>query len=453
MTAISWPGKWPFRDPIDSVLRMGRTQRVGLAVLTTAVLVAGAAAAPRANAASTVRYAAPAGSGTACTSTSPCSIDEALSSPPTSTQVVMLPGAYGSPSAPLTEELIVGGGIVTIGGTAGGAAVLIYSSAAAGAVSVDAGVLHDVTVLASGPTAIGTGPAGIATRVSALDTAAAGTACDVGSSMTDSVCLATGAAGVAVLTNSSADTDAGTVTTATRNVTAEATGPNGTGLLDSAGTIGDGALNLVVDAENDIIHGTSTDVEAVTTSENAIAEVILRNSDFDPSRSGGIGLGDSSLDTDGSDIATPAAFVNSAAANFHEAAGSPTIDNGASRPAGDLDRAGNPRDLGGGPDIGAFEFVPKPTLHGIRISSRTRHSLSGSVSGNGFGIATHIKIVVTRHGRVIGELKSPTTPARGFDITFHLHGLAPHRTYHLYAVAQNRAGTTRSPSRQATTRR
>src|SRR5262249_55412407 len=55
----------------------------------------------------------------------------------------------------------------------------------------------------------------------------------------------------------------------------------------------------------------------------------------------------------------PPAFVDRAAGDFREAAGSPTIDAGASDPLdGELDFAGNPRVLGPAPDIGAYEFPP-----------------------------------------------------------------------------------------------
>jgi hypothetical protein len=46
--------------------------------------------------------------------------------------------------------------------------------------------------------------------------------------------------------------------------------------------------------------------------------------------------------------------------DFRQAPGSPTIDAGSAVGIGSLDLAGNSRNLGAGPDIGAFEFVPPP---------------------------------------------------------------------------------------------
>jgi hypothetical protein len=52
-------------------------------------------------------------------------------------------------------------------------------------------------------------------------------------------------------------------------------------------------------------------------------------------------------------------FTNPATFDFSELASSPTVDAGLSDPLnGPVDFAGNPRSLGGGTDIGAYEFVP-----------------------------------------------------------------------------------------------
>jgi len=58
---------------------------------------------------------------------------------------------------------------------------------------------------------------------------------------------------------------------------------------------------------------------------------------------------------------TPAEPVFAGPGDFHELAGSPTIDAGiADGFTGSTDPDGNPRSLGAAPDIGAYEFVPPP---------------------------------------------------------------------------------------------
>jgi hypothetical protein len=67
------------------------------------------------------------------------------------------------------------------------------------------------------------------------------------------------------------------------------------------------------------------------------------------------------LDDQGGNISADSAFTDLAAGDFHEVAGSPTIDAGiATALLGPADPDGNPRTLGAAPDIGAFEFVPPP---------------------------------------------------------------------------------------------
>ncbi len=362
--------------------------------------------------------------------------------------MVLEPGSYGTPANPLATALTAGGGITDIGGTPGGAPVAIYSTNNGTAFTVAGGTLHDVTVVTSGSTALATTAPGIATRVTALSTAAGGVGCDVGSSVTDSVCLASGADGVAAQTVLVAHQNLGTVSTAVRNVTAEATGSGGTGFRASAGATGGGVLTLNFDATNDIVHGATTDLDAES-SGGATATIFVRHSDFDPART----VGGDAIDSDATNISAAPLFLNAANGNFRERPASPTVDKGASRPAGDLDRAGNPRTVGAGPDIGGYELLVKPTISAVVVTKRTRHSVLGYVKGNAHGLATHVEILLTRHGQVKIALKEPQAFTHGFRVRFAMRSLPKHTTFRLHAVAKSIGGTTRSPSKRVTTRR
>ena len=78
-------------------------------------------------------------------------------------------------------------------------------------------------------------------------------------------------------------------------------------------------------------------------------------------------ISNSNFDTSNGTAITPTAiqtaaliFVNAAAGDYREAAGSPTIDAGSSDGIGPLDLDGNARSQGAAPDIGAFEATPQP---------------------------------------------------------------------------------------------
>jgi hypothetical protein len=76
----------------------------------------------------------------------------------------------------------------------------------------------------------------------------------------------------------------------------------------------------------------------------------------------------------GANQTTPPLFVNAEGRNYHEAAGSPTIDAGIAGELGPLDLDGNPRILGPAPDMGAFEtsnpvtVTPVAQLQSLKLS-------------------------------------------------------------------------------------
>ena len=109
-------------------------------------------------------------------------------------------------------------------------------------------------------------------------------------------------------------------------------------------------------------------------------------------------------DAGGNQTAAPA-FVNAAAGDYREAAASPTIDAGVADQLGATDLAGNPRTLGGAPDIGAYEFVP-PVVRPAQIESL-------SIAPKAF-----------RTANIGGAISSKKKTGVGAKVTYSLSGKA-----------------------------
>src|SRR4051794_10113961 len=102
---------------------MSKGRLVGL--VTVVVLAAWPAAAS-----ALTRYTSPGGTSTSGTCTDPagaCRIDHAFSVLASSDELVLAPGDYGSPSAPITQQLLNGNGGLNVHATRG-APARIYSS-------------------------------------------------------------------------------------------------------------------------------------------------------------------------------------------------------------------------------------------------------------------------------------------------------------------------------------
>ncbi|MDX6616656.1 MAG: hypothetical protein QOD60_1747 [Solirubrobacterales bacterium] len=150
----------------------------------------------------------------------------------------------------------------------------------------------------------------------------------------------------------------GTSTVILRNVTAEATGDHSVGIY----VIGSSNAVATIDAANTIGRGTNFDVEAQQYTGGS-AHLTFSNSSYALRLDAG-GASITPEGTNGNQTAAPQ-FANFAAGDFHEVAGSPTIDAGV--PLGDigsldLDRTERiqPSCVGGAgtPDIGAYEIAP-----------------------------------------------------------------------------------------------
>ena len=142
-----------------------------------------------------------------------------------------------------------------------------------------------------------------------------------------------------------------------RGVTAIATGNNSHALSQGANCVpGDCGNDAQSNVFNSILQGGpgGADVRTTLSFNNHLANVALDYSNFDSVISCA-GCTNSAPGSAHNQTAAPL-LVDKAGGDFHESAGSPTIDAGIDDPLNGLtDLDGNPRKLGAAPDIGAFE--------------------------------------------------------------------------------------------------
>jgi hypothetical protein len=142
----------------------------------------------------------------------------------------------------------------------------------------------------------------------------------------------------------------------TRNVTAIATGAKAVAIRVSYNGFMIGGA-CVLDLRNAIASGDLYDLQT-NFGGFGPGNITVENSNFDVAKQE-----PSTTITQGAGNQTaPPLFVDAAAGNYRELAGSPTIDAGIASQIGSLDLDGNARVLGAAPDIGAFEFVPPPVV-------------------------------------------------------------------------------------------
>lgn len=351
--------------------------RAGLLVSLSAL----ACAVAPAEASAAQRFAAPdaANHGGACTQSDPCPLAPAVSGAGSGDEVVVEPGSYS-----ITGNLNPHAG-VNLHGVAGQPAPVIVGSPSLGgdnAVSVSTGSsISHLAIQAQAP-----GQSALA-----LD----------GATGDDLVLSATGdapldndndAPAAAVVTGSPSpgtpsvlrDTVAWTTGTYTNAVSVGASQSNSPAAVDlvnvTAIASGEGSLGVVAYAPQNgsvgvtdvIARGPAGDLYSAT------VPIAVAYSDF--RRAASAGFTDDGNNTDGN-----AQFANAAHEDFHEVAGSPTIDSGATVAlSGATDPDGNPRVMGSAPDMGAYETAAAvaPATGGDSSSSDgSSSSDSGSDSG------------------------------------------------------------------------
>jgi len=157
----------------------------------------------------------------------------------------------------------------------------------------------------------------------------------------------------------------------------------------------------------------------------------------------------------GSNQTTPPDFVDAAGNNFAEAYGSPTIGAGTDDPSADgpLDLAGNPRDIAGRTDIGAYEYIDFPVLASAGASGVTDTAATVAATINPNGVATSYQLNYGTSSSYGSSTGSQTLPAgtSAAPVSFSLSGLAPATTYHFEILATSVGGTITTSDRAFTT--
>ena len=301
-----------------------------------------------------VRHASPTGAGSECSELNPCLLETAVGGAVAGDEIVVAPGIHAlgttlGPAVPLT-----------IHGTVGLPRPRIV--APTGSPALDSGAtlsISDLTLESVDASSAGTvslaGDNSIAERVEVVATSSGAPA---------AIAMRPGN-GVVVrdsLLRASSPTDAEALfyqatapsSVTLRNVTAVASAPHSSIALHifataAAPTATIEAVNVIADAGIDLL----------ATADSASRSLInLFNSNFNS------GDCDSDSATGGTTCGSgnqflPPQFVNAAAGDFRQGAGSPTIDAGVTDPAnGPLDLDGNGRTANGRTDIGAYEHQP-----------------------------------------------------------------------------------------------
>jgi hypothetical protein len=305
-----------------------------------------------------LRFAEPAGDGPAatCPQADPCDLDTAVENGAVidDDEIVVTPGTYN------VTDLVVSDA-VDLHGQALQPRPTINTTGGTGINLADSATVRDLTIEATGLVAIAASFGNpTIERVSAHATAGGGSACTAHTSVTirDTICRQSGTNSRGVGANLS--TFPGTTTVRLRNVTAVGSA-SGIGLTYS----GDQVV-LEADARGVIADGGTADVLAAASS-GASTQITLDHSNYATEFETTGGTGVSATVTDpgtGTNQTAAPLFVNAGAGDFHQQAGSPTIDAGAVDAfSGPTDIDGDARTLEGdgvcptAPDIGADELI------------------------------------------------------------------------------------------------
>jgi hypothetical protein len=354
------------RGHFNGVARAGK-----LALAVAACLLVAAAAAPAALA--TVRYAAPSGAATVSDCTSPDPMDP--TNPPCTLQRAVEVVAQD------TDEVVVATGDyietadqlnvlndIDVHGVDGMPAPRIVATFPPGSGHVvrlnnPGATLRHLTLVHSGTDSGFLLQAGLAEQlvVDSVDTA-----CEIPltSTLRDSVCWTHGPTNEAAISVPLLSPLNASITL--RNVTAIATGTTVQGIFADA----EAGANVTVDGVNVIARGSVTDVSANTDGAST-ATVSLDHSNYATEKDADEGTGAGASVTDpgsGTNQTSAPLFANAAGGDFHQVAGSPTIDAGTAAASllGTLDFDGDPRVADGDgicptdADIGADELVAGP---------------------------------------------------------------------------------------------
>jgi hypothetical protein len=417
---------------------MLRSRTCRLSLLTLVAAVGAAASTAPAASAATQRYASPAGSDPACSSASPCSLTQAITGASTGDEVIVNPGDY-----PVTAVLSDPAPI-TIHGAAGQPRPrLVFTGGGTNWLELTKGsTLRYVELHQTGSSrALQALDAKVDQVIAKAPNFTVGIQ---NSTIRNSVVVATGSSGNAIGT--------GTIATSTvtlRNVTAIATGSGGVAIQAWAHS---GAGNATIFATNVIARGGpgGHSFKALADTSGDYATITVTHSNW----LNGLGVGaNAAVVNGGANQGYTPAFVNAAAGDYRQAAGSPTIDAGLNDPFnGAFDVDGDPRKIGT-TDIGADEFVVAPAATTGPAGAVTDESaaLSGSVNPGGAPTSYHFEYGPTT---AYGSTTSTTGAGAGTSALpagATLGGLSAATTYHYRVVATNSGGVTKGGDRTFTT--
>jgi hypothetical protein len=418
--------------------RMLTTRTSRLALLSVLGTLAAAASTAPAASAATQRYASPNGSGD-CSSASPCSITKAVEGASGGDEVIVAPGDY-----PLTATLKTPYPI-TIHGAAGQPRPrLLFSGLGQQGLWVVAGSTLRYVEVDQDPAS--DWMALYATSNSLIDQVIAKgpghpTASINNSTIRNSIVVSSNPNGGVALETAS---NGANINSTYRNVTAIAT----TGWAIRAWAYAD-SVNIL--ARNVIARsGPGLDsLSALAGNPGTSAKITIDHSNW----SGKMIDGNASIvDGPGNQNAAPA-FVDAAAGDYRQAAGSPTINAGLTEFLdGPLDVEGDPRQIGT-IDIGADEFFVAPAATTGPPSAVTDHSatLSGSVNPGGVPTGYWFEYgPTTAYGSTTLSVDAGSGQG-AVAATATLGGLSPATTYHYRLVAANSGVVTKGADKTFTT--
>jgi hypothetical protein len=310
------------------------------------------------------RYAAPTGTGTECTQEKPCELKEAVGAAKAGDEVIITSGTYEAKS-PIFPPAVTN---VQIHGDLSGPKPRI-NAAFAGPVfglfqtgdSLSYVDIEDSANNGIGAVCFGAKLERISVRI--VGASATGAVAQPECAIRNSLFRAEGGGSIGIRGVGLAPTGSALV----RNVTAIASGTFSTGVSAEYNEPVEGSFTL--DLLNSIAQGGEQDLEALAGAKGA-GNITVSHSNFDSSKAEG---GAKVIDGGGNQTAPPL-FVDAETRNYHEAAGSPTIDAGIAGELGPLDLDGNPRILGPAPDMGALEtsnpvtVTPVAQLQSLKVS-------------------------------------------------------------------------------------
>lgn len=323
---------------MNAIGSLGKAVLIGLVAVAAMALPATAGAAQR--------FSSPTGTGgpITCPADDPCTILLATSSLYTNPgdEVILAPGNYVVGSAIGLNESI------DVHGTGAPESTTITTNATTGVVLSDPGAtLRNVTIDHS----VGNNGALLDVAGTVMNSkliSSGGVTCAMrGGLVRDSFCINTNPGGVGLWINEGGP---GNASVLLRNVTSIGTGATSIGIMIYADT----GYVATIDGKGVIARGGNFDVSAAA--PTGTGTITLANSNFADVQTSGPGASVSLPASNGNQTAVPL-FVNSGALDFHQAAGSPTIDAGAlDGSSGSTDFDGEARTMGAAPDIGADEF-------------------------------------------------------------------------------------------------